>query len=371
MIRQISQCWKMESKFKTDVEHDNGEFFLNGERLNANNLSTFALFSTVQLLKNGILRADFSGSRTVFATKLQNVGLTADHQEIRVIGGVRGISVETDDFLFEVGYTNEPLQLVGFVLPDDFIRPMGRFEENINVISTFPSPTHINYTNDKDCFGITYPTSDFSTKTILTTPIWEDFNNVTVTPSYQESSTFNSISDFSTDSTYTVGLTEDFTTLPLSTETTTTSYPSTATIESSSIPIFPLPSNFSTDGFVIGHWFTTEKSRLETTTMPSQIAFTATIQNIDLSTKENAVNTDIPQPNDLNLNVDMTKPSTTNAPVLYTTEIEELFPNPSPLPDLKNKTEKMFILKLKIPEEIDEKSVQLLKNLTSSMKRLA
>uniref|UniRef100_A0A1I7TN11 Protein kinase domain-containing protein n=1 Tax=Caenorhabditis tropicalis TaxID=1561998 RepID=A0A1I7TN11_9PELO len=113
---------------------------------------------------------------------------------------------------------------------------------------------------------------------------------------------------------------------------------------------YPLPSQLSTDDFVIGHWFSTEEVRTETTTEPSEIGITVSLGNVDFATTTEPED-GVPLPNELNINGEST-PATT----LETSTLE--------------KGRKMLILKLQVPDDVDVNSSQFIRNITSSLRRL-
>ncbi|PIC20897.1 hypothetical protein B9Z55_025936 [Caenorhabditis nigoni] len=141
---------------------------------------------------------------------------------------------------------------------------------------------------------------------------------------------------------------------------------------------FPMPNDFTTDDFVIGHWFSTEEVRFETTTEPSGIGITVTLGNVDFATTSSTED-DVPRPGDLNVGQEITPGislGTTASPVVSSTlEIgnsEDGLPEPSnlPLTSPPPQEEQMLILKLKVPADVDVNSPQFVKNITSSLRRL-
>ncbi|UMM43893.1 hypothetical protein L5515_019204 [Caenorhabditis briggsae] len=141
---------------------------------------------------------------------------------------------------------------------------------------------------------------------------------------------------------------------------------------------FPMPNEFTTDDFVIGHWFSTEEVRFETTTEPSGIGITVTLGNVDFATTSSTED-DVPRPGDLNVGQEVTPGislgSTASPLVSSTLEIgnsEDGIPEPSnlPLTSPPPQEEQMLILKLKVPADVDVNSPQFVKNITSSLRRL-
>ncbi|CAP27554.1 Protein CBG07569 [Caenorhabditis briggsae] len=130
--------------------------------------------------------------------------------------------------------------------------------------------------------------------------------------------------------------------------------------------------------FVIGHWFSTEEVRFETTTEPSGIGITVTLGNVDFATTSSTED-DVPRPGDLNVGQEVTPGislgSTASPLVSSTLEIgnsEDGIEEPSnlPLTSPPPQEEQMLILKLKVPADVDVNSPQFVKNITSSLRRL-
>ncbi|CAO4387140.1 unnamed protein product [Caenorhabditis nigoni] len=141
---------------------------------------------------------------------------------------------------------------------------------------------------------------------------------------------------------------------------------------------FPMPNEFTTDDFVIGHWFSTEEVRFETTTEPSGIGITVTLGNVEFATTSSTED-DVPRPGDLNVGQEVTQGislGTTASPLVSSTlEIgnsEDGLPEPSnlPLTSPPPQEEQMLILKLRVPADVDVNSPQFVKNITSSLRRL-
>ncbi|ULT84650.1 hypothetical protein L3Y34_013360 [Caenorhabditis briggsae] len=150
---------------------------------------------------------------------------------------------------------------------------------------------------------------------------------------------------------------------------------------------FPMPNEFTTGefnvpgteyDFVIGHWFSTEEVRFETTTEPSGIGITVTLGNVDFATTSSTED-DVPRPGDLNVGQEVTPGislgSTASPLVSSTLEIgnsEDGIEEPSnlPLTSPPPQEEQMLILKLKVPADVDVNSPQFVKNITSSLRRL-
>ncbi|NP_001335568.1 Hyphal_reg_CWP domain-containing protein [Caenorhabditis elegans] len=540
---------------KTQIDRGDGPIFISGVPIYETGITVNSLLLILTLNNNGMLHADCTGAETLLKTSIQNVGLTTEHQEIRINGGVPGLVIESGDVRFEVTKLSGPMAftyLPGFTLPEDRFENIGPYSDNSTVTPlVFPNPEHLNYTElATDCKGntinfnitnnlntstgyhlVTFPTvgipgheqtttskmpstdddyitpemsstasmeitlsttsdltstypstftsswstestvlttqqQDTTTSVILETTEATDAASSSLSPddvstqltteattsvvssvppdsstskgpletTTEETSTVEGLTEFSTldpnlftttdnivsvttNEILTTTIEEQTTTLPevYSTTETPTENPLTTvteqTVTEATTPIslqssttaselesttmeaatttevpmetttisvttdgYPLPSQLSTDDFVIGHWFSTEEMKIETTTEPSEIGITVSLGNVDFVTPT-PTDDGIPIPNDLNINSESSTTSTALPIISATLEVgnsEDGFPEPSRLPQTETtpRKEKMLILKLQVPDEIDVNSVQFIKNITASLRRL-
>ncbi|KAF1749191.1 hypothetical protein GCK72_025658 [Caenorhabditis remanei] len=115
---------------KTQVDRGDGPIFISGVPIYETGITVNSLLLTLKLNNDGMLHADATGSETLMKTNIQNVGLTTEHQEIRITGGVPGLVIESGDVRFEVTKLSNPMAftfLPGFALPEDRFENIGPY----------------------------------------------------------------------------------------------------------------------------------------------------------------------------------------------------------------------------------------------------
>ncbi|NP_510436.4 Hyphal_reg_CWP domain-containing protein [Caenorhabditis elegans] len=131
---------------KTQIDRGDGPIFISGVPIYETGITVNSLLLILTLNNNGMLHADCTGAETLLKTSIQNVGLTTEHQEIRINGGVPGLVIESGDVRFEVTKLSGPMAftyLPGFTLPEDRFENIGPYSGKHRLPPILPPPVII------------------------------------------------------------------------------------------------------------------------------------------------------------------------------------------------------------------------------------
>ncbi|CAI2358260.1 unnamed protein product [Caenorhabditis sp. 36 PRJEB53466] len=405
------------SSTRTSIDCGQGLVFLSDVPIQATNLGVNSDSLTLQLTQSGRVYADAFNSNLFVNTSIRNLEIYSQHQELRIMENVQRICIECPNIKFEAtkmdinnlpvlfiedfDFPRERYKLIGsFQAPPPPLLPPPLLPPPLLLLSPPPNPPalspplpfdpvrlppqsmltgfaadiapHVFTTTiaSTTISAIAFPETtteqlqpQISNDTMIPPPPPDDLNLIEphnkmtttgTTPSLSETFTETKMSSSTAASDE---ITQN-TIITTTSEATEELYP-TVPLLMTTAETFPIPAHISTDDFVIGHWFTTETIREDNATEKPKLEIITSVEEHLPSTDSMIL---LPTPNSLNIYENITV-----KPFDFT---DIMFPKPGVMTSNEKKTEKMMILKLKVPESVKVDSTEFISNITSSLNQL-